>query len=687
MKSSLREFVLEAEELIEEAERLALELQEDLDKSLNPDTVNALFRSIHTLKGLSGLFQIKSISDLSHVFEYLLDDLRLGKIEPSEEVVDFILKNIDILKSLITGIEQEGLPSSGEGGVVTSPLSDVSNYVQDIESFRATHAIKQEEIKLEGLIDSSLLSVLSQYEESRLKANIREGKSIYYTDVVFPLMSFDTALKEISDRIKAQGELIATMPTQADLPPDSIGFRLLFASNQSPEELSSHDIKAETLLKGSIQPAGVSPRPKGAPSGPASPQTVTSPLSKELTSSTVKVDINKLDLILNTVGEISLTRGAIKRVADEFKETYGMSPLILDLYKISSSLEKRIHELQDQVLAIRMVPLGQLFAKMNQMLRRYSREVNKPVNLEVYGEDTEIDKSISDNIMEPLMHLVRNAIDHGIEPPEERKAKGKDEIGRIIFRAYQKGNHVAVEVSDDGRGVDMEKVRKRAIEKGLLSPEREVSKEELLELLFTPGFSTKDTVTRISGRGVGMDVVRDRIASIGGFVEMDTAPDRGTTVRLTIPITLAIIKSIIIKVGKEKFALPLTSVSESLEIKSSEIQTIEKRETYNLRGTVLPLIRVSRVLGLEENQIGGEGNRRDRLYIVVGGSSDRKIGLVVDELLGQQEIVIKPLGSYLEDLRWYAGAAEVGRHELILVLDVDAFLQESTIMKFKTATV
>ncbi len=658
MKASRRDFILEAEELIEEAERLAIEIQENLEKGLNPDTVNALFRQIHTLKGLSGLFQLKSISDMSHVFEYLLDDLRLGRIDISEDVVEFILENIDILKALITNVEQESLP-------------DVSSYVREIEAFRSSHFTKQEEVKLEGLIEQSILSVLSQYEESRLKTNIREGKGVYYMDVAFPLMTFDTALKELSEKIKSMGELIATMPTQTDLPPDSIGFRLLFASLHSKEDLLSAGIEARTILNPEKTRSGT-----GNQKSESKPQAGELRQIKDTASSTVKVDINKLDLILNTIGEISLTRGAIKRVADEMKELYGISPLVFDLHKISASLEKRIHELQDEVLAIRMVPLAQLFGRVNQMLRRYAREVNKTVRVEIYGEDTEIDKSISDNIMEPLMHLVRNAIDHGIESPEERKAKGKQEEGLITFRAYQKGNHVVIEVADDGRGIDLEKIRKRAMERGILSSDK-VTKEELIELIFTPGFSTKETVTEISGRGVGMDVVRDKIASIGGFVEVETFEDKGSIFRLTIPITLAIIKSILVRVGSEKFAFPLTSVSETLLIKESDIQSIEKMEAYNLRGTVLPLIRVSDALGINSNQ-------KEFYYVVVAGTGERRIGLLVDELIGQQEIVIKPLGRYLEGLRWYAGAAEVGRHELILVLDVDAFIQEGTIRKLRT---
>lgn len=671
MKASRRDFILEAEELIEEAERLAIEIQENMERGLNPDALNGLFRAIHTLKGLSGLFQLKPISEMSHVFEYLLDDLRLGKIEVSPDTIEFILKNIDILKDLISSTQTESIP-------------DVSGYVKEIESFRITHASKQEELKLEGIVDPSLLNVLSQYEESRLKINIREGKGIYYMDVVFPLLSFDTGLKEISEKIKTKGELIATMPTQADLPPDSIGFRLLFASGYPKESLQFDNFQVHTLLnpQKTTEPPGAqgpsTTRKEGTQENLRVSGAQESQSLKNVTTSTVKVDIQKLDAILNTIGEISLTRGAIKRVADELKEQYGISPFVFDLHKISASLEKRIHELQDQVLAIRMVPLGQLFSRVNQMLRRYSREVNKPVAVEIYGEDTEIDKSISDNILDPLLHIVRNAIDHGIESPDERRLKGKPETGKVIFRAYQKGNHVVIEVEDDGRGIDLEKVKKRAIERGILSPERPVTRGELLELIFTPGFSTKDSVTELSGRGVGMDVIRERLSAIGGFVELDTAEGQGTTIRLTIPITLAIIKAILVEVGEEKFAFPITSVTETIEIRPEEIQLIEKRESYNLRGSVLPLMRVAEVLGIKSD------NNKKALYVIVAGSQERRVGLIVDKLIGQQEIVIKPLGGYLDQMRWYAGAAEVGRHELILVLDVDAFLQESTLLKFKT---
>ncbi len=671
MKSSLKDFILEAEELLEEAENTALELQDASGKGFNPDLVNGLFRAIHTIKGLSGLFQLKEISDFSHVFESLLDNIRLGKIPLEEGVIDFILKNIDILRHLVSAASEKRFP-------------DVRGYIKDIESFIKASLVKEEEMNLEGIIEPSILGVLSQYEEHRLKSNLREGKGIYICESIFALETFDTELKSLSDRIKERGELIATMPVVGDLPPDRIGFRLLFSTYMSPDDLKKSGIEARCLVE-------VKKEKKTTLGEKEYPEKDTEKKKEDRTSitgsNTVKVDIEKLDTILNTLGELSLTKGAVKRVGDELKRAYGISPLIFDIHKIADSLEKRIYELQDEILALRLIPLGQIFARVAQMVRRHAREVNKQVEVHLFGEDTELDKSLADSVMEPLMHIARNAIDHGIESPEERRTCGKPETGVINFRAYQKGNHVVIEVSDDGRGIELERVRKKAIERGLIQEDRTIEKDELIDLIYLPGFTTKDEVTEVSGRGVGMDVVKEKLSHIGGFVEIETEKGKETTVRLTVPITLAIIKSIIVRVGDKKFALPLTSIMETLSISQEDIRSVEGREVYNLRGHVLPLIRISEILGItvdRKNVLEKISRRRLRnkggnnLYMVVAGIGEKRVGIIVDELLDQEEIVIKPLGEYLDNIRWFAGAAEIGRHELVLILDVESFLREAT---------
>lgn len=647
MKSSRKEFIAEAEELIDEAQRLILEIQDTFSSGLNPDTINALFRTMHTLKGVAGLFNLQGITDLSHALETLMDDVRLGKIEMNPGVVNFLFRNADILRNLV-----EEIGKGNEEG-------DITPFVEDIESFRSSQKEGKDNVRAEGVIDDSILKVLSEYEEHRLKSNIKGGKGIYLAKAIFPLDTFDTSLEELTTLIRTKGELISSLPTSENIPEGSIGFNLMFGSALEDGQIRNGiDFEVETLLKR-----------KGSEETPSVLQMQQDTHLKS-TTTTVRVDIEKLDRILNTIGELTLAKGAVKRIGTELVEQYGQSSLVYDVHKISETLERRFAELQHQVLEIRMVPIGQIFSRLAQVVRRYAREIEKQIDLAVYGEDTEIDKYIAEEIVDPLMHLVRNAIDHGIESPGERKKKGKKESGTIVLRAHQKGNHVVIELKDDGAGVDVVKVKKKAMEKGLIEAGEELDEEKVIDFIFAPGFSTKDNVSEVSGRGVGLDVVKDGVSALGGFVGVETRKDAGTTFMLTLPITLAIIKALIVRVGDDKFAVPLTSMSETLMVEQKEIQSIESKEVFYLRGDMLPMIRINKFFG-----IGGDA--AERYFAVVVGLGDRKAGLLVDELYGQQEIVIKSLGDYLQKLKGFAGAAEIGRHEVILVLDTEALIGDS----------
>jgi two-component system chemotaxis sensor kinase CheA len=645
MKSSRKEFIAEAEDLIEESQRLILEIQDTFATGTNPDTINALFRSMHTLKGVSGLFGLQGITNISHSLEALMDDVRLGKIEVGASVVNFLFKNLDILKEIVDKLSQ------------TDEEDDTSGFIKDIEAFRESLKGKSGPASVEGVMDESILKVLSEYEEHRLKANIKEGKTIYLAKAVFPLEVFDTSLAELTKIIKTKGELISTLPTSANVPDGSIGFNLMFGSPGSHGEVKK-DVAFEVDVL-------VGPKSAGQP-GPQQDSHLKS------TTTTVRVDIEKLDRILNTVGEMSLAKEAVKRIGTELVEIYGHSSLVYDIHKISQTFERRLAELQNQVLEIRMVPLGQIFARLAQVVRRYSREIGKRIEIVMYGEETELDKYLAEEIIDPLMHLVRNSLDHGIESPEERKMKGKSESGTIVLKAYQKGNHVVIELKDDGAGIDLVKVRKKAVEKGLLREETELTESEIVDFIFAPGFSTKEVVSEVSGRGVGMDVVKEKLSALGGFADVETKKDEGTTFMLTLPITLAIIKALLVRVGEDKFAVPLTSMSETLIVEHKDIQTIEWKEIYYLRGDMLPMVRVSKFFNLA-------GDKKDRSFAVVVGFGERKVGLLVDELFGQHEIVIKSLSDYLKKLRGFAGAAEIGKHEVILVLDIESLIDESMI--------
>ncbi len=643
MKASKKDFIAEAEELLFECQQMILEIQDTFQTSLNPDTINGLFRAIHTLKGLSGLFGSKGMTDLSHALESLLDDVRLGKINMNDAVIDFLFTNLDILASSVEGIKEDKEP-------------DLTEQINNIKSFRDSQQGEAGTVDLKGVIDNSIASVLSEYEEHRLKTNIKEGNGVYLLKTVFDLSSFDTALDELTKNIKSLGELISTLPISADVPDGSIGFNLLFGSNRLQSDITKTFGKDLEVL--------VEPRQ----------QTVTPQKKKESSikssSTTVRVHIDKLDRILNTIGELTLTKDAVKRIGDEMSVVHAHSELTRDTLKISQVFERRLIELQDQVLAIRMVPIGQIFSRLAQVIRRYSREMGKEINLTLYGEDTELDKSLAEEIIDPLMHLVRNSIDHGIETAEERLAKGKPESGTITLKAFQTGSYVIIELSDDGRGIDTAKIREKAIAKGLIDRSAEIHEHDLINFIFAAGFSTKETASEISGRGVGLDIVKEKLSTFGGFADVDTKTDKGSTFTITLPITLAIIKALIVRVGEDRFALPLTAVSETVVLEGKDIQTIEWKNVYYIRGEMLPIISLGKIFDIKTSE-------SETQFAVVVGSGKRKIGLLIDEVIGQQEIVIKSIGEYFKGLSGFAGAAEIGRHEVVLVLDIESILEKS----------
>ncbi len=643
MKASKKEFIAETEDILFECRQCILEIQDTYLTAANPDTINALFRSMHTLKGLSGLFGNQGITGSSHALESLLDDIRLGRIPVTEEVVNFLFKSIDVLSSAINGLKED------------SPV-DLSVHIEEVRNFRSSMQSGEAEPDIKGLIDNAILKVLSEYEEHRLKANIRTGHGIYLVNAIFDLATFDTSLEEFTKRIRQEGELISTLPTSTDVPEGFIGFNLMFASGKNVQALQQHfSENLEVLFPGKHTDQQTIPKPAH---------------TMKSSSTTVRVDIDKLDRILNTIGELTLAKDAIRRIGTEMEGADPYSPLIRDIHKISVSLERRLGELQDEVLAIRMVPIGQIISRLAQVIRRYSKETGKEIELTLYGEDTEVDKSIAEEIVDPLMHLVRNAIDHGIEPAEERLSKGKRKQGTIVLKASQKGNHVVIEVVDDGRGIDIAKVREKAIEKGLMEPDAKLEDREIIDFIFAPGFSTKDVVSEFSGRGVGMDVVKEKLSLLGGFTEIHTKKHKGTTITLTLPITLAIIRALLVRVGNHRFVIPLSAVSEIIAIETKDIQTIERKNVYYLRGEMLPIIDIGKTFLLETD-------RNEQRFGVVIGFGRRKLGLLVDEIMAQHEIVIKSLGEYLKGLSGFAGAAEIGKHEVILVLDVESIIEHS----------
>lgn len=673
---AMKEFLAEAEEIIE---KLNLELMAlgDLVETgrQDPDLLNGIFRSAHSLKGLSGMFGFDDITGLSHHMESLLDALRLGKLNLSGSLVEVLFDAVEALTRLVDG--------KGEGN---EALVDVSPLMRRIDAILHGEPEVSSDPLAQSGIDLELLKVLTEYEESRLLDNLKQGRHLLLVEVSFDLGSFDVRLADISDLLKTKGEVISTLPC-AGATPDQIGFRLLIGSTVGLREVqnlsATFGAKVESATDGGVKAESVgevvfeTPPPEPAAKAALPPvQVAEEPVetgggSLRSISQSVRVDIDKLDLLMNIVGELVLSKGSIAAIAAQLRME-GPVDLASQLQKATRSLERRLDELQKGVMEVRMVPVAQLFDKMTRIVRRVSQEQGKKVQLQIAGSDTELDKLIVEELSDPLMHMIRNAIDHGIETPAERRASGKPEQGCIALTAVQKGNHVVIAVQDDGRGIDPEKVRRKAVQKGLINDGVEISREEVFQLLLAPGFSTRDEVSDLSGRGVGMDVVKNNIHALSGMLEMDSQVGLGTLMTITLPITLAIIKALIVKVCERTYAIPINSVLETLMVEPDQVRTIERRAVIDLRESTLPLLWLDEVFALPTTI-----DRDKKFFVTVVGLAEKRVGIVVDELLGQQDVVIKSLSSALANVKGIAGAAELGNQKTILVLDIGGLMNDS----------
>lgn len=673
---AIKDFLAESEEILEQLNLDLVTLADVIENGgdVDPGLLNTIFRGAHSFKGISGMFGFDDLCELCHHMENLLDSLRLGKVQLSEKLIETLFSLLEVLTRLVHGkAESEDF------------TLDITPSIQRIDALLHGDESSASPMAPQG-IDPAILRVLTEYEEHRLNESIKNGKNILRVAVNFSLMSFDVELAALTDQLKQYGEVLSTLPSAGDVP-GHIGFQLLFGTRCSGEELEgllhSEDLSVVCLYSPTLiaVPLGLPVTPQL----PARPVAVkVEVVAKEVEGSeeeraaslrslsrTVRVDIDKLDNLMNIVGELVLSKSAITALAVQLKQQTS-NDLTAELQKATRGLERRLEELQQGVMDVRMVPISQIFDKMVRIIRRVSNEQGKRITLDIRGAETELDKLIVEDLSDPLMHLVRNAVDHGIEPAQERLAAGKAEKGTITLWAAQKGNHVVLEIGDDGRGIDADRVRKKAIERGLISAETELSREDIFNLVLLPGFSTRDEVTDLSGRGVGMDVVKNNIAALSGAIEIDSEFGRGTLMTITLPITLAIIKALIVRVSGRSYAIPINSVLETLMIDATVIRTIERREVLELRQKTLPLLRLTDVFALPVE--AREGNTRS--FVVVTGMAEKRIGIMVDELIGQQDVVIKSLGKTLAFVRGIAGAADLGNQKTILVLDVGGLMNE-----------
>ena len=668
---ALKEFLGEAEEIIES---LHLDLVKMGDRAgnsdLDPELINSIFRGAHSLKGLAGMFGFQDVAELAHHMEDMLDNFRLGKVALSDELVETIFESLEYLTLLVQGKSED-----------ESFSLDVTPVIKRIDAVLSGETKSEASIFEQYNIDPSILNVLTEYEEHRLQENLVKGNNLFRVEVSFDLSNFDQGLAEISEILKQIGEVVSTLPCVGDLT-ERISFQLLIGTSadiDSVNDLIANDaIKVEAIVSAESSAT--------TPAGPAASvetyaaetiedlapaQSQADSASMRSISRTVRVDIDKLDELMNIVGELVLSKGAFVDITERMKST-GRDDVVSSIQKATRELERKLDDLQKGVMEVRMVPISQLFDKMLRIVRQVAKAQGKKVALDIQGDDTELDKLIVEDLSDPLQHIIRNAIDHGIETPEERKAVGKPEQATICLWASQKGNHVVIEVKDDGRGIDPEVIRAKAVKKKLISANTELSRADVYDLVFMSGFSTRDEVSELSGRGVGMDVVKNNISSLSGMIEIDSEVGRGTNIVVTLPITLAIIKALIVQVAEITYAVPINSVLETLMVEESSIRTIERKEVIELRQSTLPLLRLAEVFNLRSDV-----ERSGRCFVAVVGLAEKKIGIVVDDLLGQQDVVIKSLGSTLSFVQGISGAADLGNQKTILVLDVGGLMSEA----------
>ncbi|MBL8914379.1 MAG: chemotaxis protein CheA [Archangium sp.] len=697
---ALTDFVAEATEILDTLDRELMALEERGSGDPDPDRLNAIFRASHSLKGLSAMFGLEGLARLSHRAEDLLDALRLGKVHLDDTLLEALSQTVDVLHAML------GEAARGEDTADVKERAEVVS--AELRRLARGQAVESGDVLDAIGIDPSVRAVFTEYEEHRLRENVKKGVGLWKVRAVFGLDDFDTRLTELNRALKPLGEVVSTLPSSQPGDDASIAFDLIFGSGRDREEIQG------ALIEGSsLSPLGRVPvpppsvplptnlPPKKAPvwddvsvSGPAltpisssgsgissSPSGLTrlsggAPVETSMRSltNTVRVDIGRLDGLMNSIGELLLIRSNIERLAEAARQTQGTALPKLwgqELQREARSLERRLDELQKGVLEVRMVPLGQVFDKLARLMRRLVKESGKDIAFDVSGGDVELDKLIVEELSDPLMHLLRNALDHGVEQPEQRQARGKSGRATIGLVARQQGNHVIIEVKDDGNGLDEARIREVAIERGLVTRDQteEMERRELLNLVFQPGFSTRRDVSELSGRGVGLDVVKTNLQRLSGLIDIESRRAQGTTFTLTLPLTLAIIRALMVSVSGRTYAIPLNSVLEIVQIRTDALKTIEKREVIEVRGQTLPFIRLARVFGLPEEP-------RVAHYVVLVGLAQQRLGLAIDDLLGQQDIVTKPLSGRLRGIPGIAGATELGDRRAVLVLDVGALMEE-----------
>lgn len=662
----------------------------------NSDTINEIFRAAHSLKGMAGTMGYKRMQNLTHDMENVFSEVRNGAMKVNSELVDVLFQCLDALETYVSNVQA----NQDEGTDDNEPIIKALNAFIESEGKSTAEAAEQTPAPEAAAQDLTSIT-LADFEKNAVNEALKKKLNVYNIKVSVDENCVLKAARAflVFKNLEGHGDIIKSEPSVQDIEDEKfdLDFDIVIVTQDSvetivgiiknvseikeavseaitvpfPEESSESDDNAETENESdnvkSENKASAAAEKKSEKSVPAA-QKGNNKSSKPV-GHTVRVDIEKLDVLMNLVSELIIAKnGLVSASASEESNVNAGSQNFTEQIEYLERVTTNLHE---SVMKVRMMPIESVFSKFPRMIRDLNKKLDKKMELYMSGEETELDRTVIDEIGDPIMHLLRNSADHGLETPEVRKERGKNEVGSIFLDAYQEGNNVVIEVRDDGNGIDVEKVKRKAIEKGVVTEEQAaaMSDKEAVDLLFSPSFSTAEKVTDVSGRGVGLDVVKSKIEALGGDVEVKTTYGQGSTFSIRLPLTLAIIQALMVKVGEEKYAISLGSIQTIEDIPVSEIKYVHAKEVIHLRGSVIPLIRLRDLL-----EVPGEAEESDNITVVIVSKGDRQAGLVVDSLIGQMEIVIKSLGKYIHINRMISGATILGDGSVALIIDANTLV-------------
>ena len=676
-------FLDESHEHLQSLNEGLLRLEENMEEI---SVVNDIFRNAHTLKGMSATMGFAKIAELTHEMEDVLDLVRKEQLKLNEDIMDTLFKCLDSLEQMVDSVGNGEAEDVVDVSDLVAKLSSISKGTPPPAAAPAAGGAAAAPAAGDASggaggdlgIDDIDLDVMKKAKDA--------GMNVFHVKVTLMESCVLKAARSVMvmHALDEIGDVIKSVPPAEDLEQEKFerSFDIVVATASDAEAVTNavdtvseiEDIGVEELDPDALaKPAEPAPAAPAAAAAPA-PKKAASPAKKEGAkaaapkkqhqSQSVRVDIEKLDTLMNLMGELVINKVRLEQIG----QTHRMS----DLMETLEQMDRVTGDLQNIVMKVRMVPVSAVFNRFPRMVRDVSKELGKEINLTIEGEETELDRTVIDEIGDPIMHLLRNSLDHGVESPDAREAKGKPRVGEVGLIARHEGNNVVIMITDDGAGIDASKIRRKAVEKGMITQDEadRLDDADAVRLIFLPGFSTAEQITDISGRGVGMDVVRSKIEALSGHVDVETHIDEGSIFKIKLPLTLAIIQAMLVRVQEEMYAIPLTSIDSTVNIEPTDIQTIQNKEVIVLRGEIIPIVRMEEALQVPHVKDSEE------LFVVVVHAGEAKAGIVVDNLIGQQEIVIKTLGNLFAGLKLFGGATVLGDGRVALILDVATMIQQ-----------